>query len=50
VSGEVGKLLAARAKESGVGAVTWDRKHGQKFHGRTAELLKAMQGGGVKLV
>lgn len=49
VSSEVGALLATRAKSSGIEAVSWDRQHGQRFHGRIAELLKAMQNGGVQL-
>lgn len=47
---KVGEALAQRLKEVGVEGVHWQRKNGQRFHGRIARLLEAMQEGGVKLV
>ena len=45
----VGKRLAERAKAAGIDAVHWDRKHGQKFHGKIKELLQTMQAEGLPL-
>ena len=45
----VGKLLAERAKAAGIEAVHWDRKQGQKFHGKIKELLQTMQAEGLPL-
>ena len=45
----VGKRLAERAKAAGIGAVHWDRKHGQKFHGKIKDLLQTMQAEGLPL-
>ncbi|CAL8465042.1 g4577 [Coccomyxa elongata] len=45
----VGKLLAERAQEAGVPAVHWERKHGQKYHGKVKELLTNMQEAGLPL-
>ncbi len=46
----VGELLARRAQEAAVDNVHWERKRGQRFHGKIAALLTAMQSGGLKLV
>jgi large subunit ribosomal protein L18 len=43
----VGKLLAARAKEAGVGAVVFDRG-GYLFHGRVKALADAAREGGLE--
>ena len=45
----VGELLARKAQEHEIVAVHWERKYGQKFHGRFKALLEAMQKGGVTL-
>ena len=45
----VGRRLAERAKAAGIGAVHWDRKRGQKFHGKIKELLQTMQAEGLPL-
>jgi large subunit ribosomal protein L18 len=42
----VGKLIAARAKEAGVGAVASDRS-GYKYHGRVAALVEAAREDGL---
>lgn len=43
----VGKLLADRAKQKGIGAVCFDRG-GFKFHGRVRALADAAREGGLK--
>jgi large subunit ribosomal protein L18 len=43
----VGKLLADRAKQKGIGAVCFDRG-GFKFHGRVKALADAAREGGLK--
>jgi large subunit ribosomal protein L18 len=43
----VGKLIAARAKEKGVGEVVFDRG-GYLFHGRVKALAEAAREGGLK--
>jgi large subunit ribosomal protein L18 len=44
---EVGKLLAQRAKEAGVGSVVFDRG-GYLYHGRVKALAEAAREGGLK--
>ncbi len=44
---EVGKLLAARAKEAGVSTVVFDRG-GNKYHGRVAALADGAREGGLE--
>jgi large subunit ribosomal protein L18 len=44
---EVGKLLAARARERQIAAVAFDRA-GYKFHGRVKELAEGAREGGLK--
>ena len=44
---EVGKLLAQRAKDAGVGAVVFDRG-GYLYHGRVKALADAAREGGLK--
>lgn len=46
----VGMMLAQQLKAVGVEGVHWQRKQGQKFHGRIARLVEALQDGGVRLV
>jgi ribosomal protein L18 len=46
----VGELLAARAAAAGVEGVHWQRKAGQRYHGRLAALITSMQAQGLKLV
>ena len=46
----VGELLARRAQQAAVDGVCWERKRGQRYHGKIAALLTAMQSGGLKLV
>jgi ribosomal protein L18 len=50
VSCRVGELLAERAAAAGIDGVSWQRKHGQKYHGRVASLITSMQDKGLKLV
>ena len=45
----VGELVAKKAKEKDIPAVHWERKHGQKFHGKVKALLEAMQREGLPL-
>ena len=44
---EVGKVIAARAKEKGVGEVAFDRS-GFKYHGRVKALADAAREAGLK--
>ncbi len=46
-AGEVGKLLAERAKEAGVGRVVFDRG-GYKYHGRVKTLADGAREGGLE--
>jgi ribosomal protein L18 len=46
----VGELLAQRAVAAGIDGVSWQRKQGQKYHGRVASLITQMQDSGLKLV
>lgn len=48
VSHEVGKVLAARAKEAGVSAAVFDRS-GYKYHGRVKALAEGAREGGLKV-
>jgi len=43
---KVGELVAERAKEQGVGAVTFDRA-GNQYHGRIAALAEGAREGGL---
>ena len=43
---KVGELVAARAKEQGVGSVVFDRA-GNKYHGRVAALADGAREGGL---
>lgn len=45
----MGKLIAKRAKEANIESVAWVRKHGQRYHGKTAALIVAMQSAGLPL-
>jgi large subunit ribosomal protein L18 len=46
-AGEVGKLLAARAKEAGLARVVFDRG-GYKYHGRVKSLADGAREGGLE--
>jgi len=46
----VGELLARRAQQAAVDGVHWERKRGQRYHGKIAALLTAMKAGGLPLV
>jgi large subunit ribosomal protein L18 len=43
----VGKLLAAKCREKGIGSVVFDRS-GYKYHGRVKSLADAAREGGLK--
>ncbi len=45
----VGTMVAERCIEAGVDAVHWDRKQGDKYHGRNKAMLEAIMAKGVKL-
>ena len=46
----VGEVLAQRAAAAGIEGVSWQRKQGQKYHGRIASLIESMKQSGLKLV
>jgi large subunit ribosomal protein L18 len=46
-AGEVGKLIAARAKEAGLSRVVFDRG-GYKYHGRVKSLADGAREGGLE--
>ncbi len=46
---EIGAVLAFRAKAASVQHVHWDRRKGEKYHGKLAALLEAVKDGGVQL-
>jgi len=46
-SKEVGRLIAARAKELGIGQVVFDRG-GYRYHGRVKALAEGAREGGLK--
>lgn len=46
----VGEVVAQRAREAGVDAVHWPRKHGQRYHGKIAAMIEALKAQGVKLI
>lgn len=46
---KVGQVLAQRAASSAIPAVHWDRKAGQRYHGKAAALLQSMQQAGLPL-
>lgn len=45
----IGELLAQRAKAAAIDSVSWQRKQGQRFHGKVEALLTAMQSSGLPL-
>jgi large subunit ribosomal protein L18 len=45
---KVGELVAARAKDAGVGAVVFDRA-GNRYHGRVAAIADGAREGGLSL-
>lgn len=45
----IGELLAQRAKAAAIDSVSWQRKKGQRFHGKVEALLTAMQSAGLPL-
>jgi len=45
----IGKLLAERALAKKVEAVHWERKQGQKYHGKIAAVIESMQAAGLPL-
>ncbi|MDQ1604659.1 MAG: large subunit ribosomal protein [Actinomycetota bacterium] len=45
---KVGELVAARAKDAGVGAVVFDRS-GNRYHGRVAAIADGAREGGLSL-
>jgi large subunit ribosomal protein L18 len=46
-AGEVGKLIAERAKAAGIEKVAFDRS-GYKYHGRVKALAEAAREGGLQ--
>lgn len=47
--GRIGEAVAQRARQAGVDAVQWQRKRGQRYHGKVAALIEALKAQGVKL-
>ncbi len=45
----IGTILAARAKAASIEHVHWDRRKGEKYHGKLAALLDAVKDAGVQL-
>lgn len=45
----IGTILAGRAKAASVDHVHWDRRKGEKYHGKLAALLEAIKDAGVQL-
>lgn len=43
-------MIAERAKAKGINGVQWIRKPRQRFHGKVAALVTAMQEAGLPLV
>ncbi len=48
-AGVVGKLLAERALAQKVKAVHWERKQGQRYHGKIAAVIESMKAAGLPL-
>jgi ribosomal protein L18 len=48
-AGVIGGILAKRALEKRVEAVHWERKHGQKYHGKIAAVIDSMKAAGLPL-
>ena len=46
---DIGKILGSRAKAANVEQVHWDRRRGEKYHGKLAALLDALKEAGVQL-
>ena len=46
---EIGNVLGSRIKAANLSAVHWDRRRGEKYHGKVAALLEAVKGQGVQL-
>ena len=46
---DIGTILAARAKAASLEQVHWDRRTGEKYHGKLAALLDAVKHAGIQL-
>lgn len=46
---EIGTILASRIKAANLQSVHWDRRRGEKYHGKIAALLDAVKGEGIQL-
>lgn len=46
---DIGTILGSRIKAANLDAVHWDRRRGEKYHGKIAALLEAVKGEGVQL-
>lgn len=46
---DVGAILASRAIAANVNQMHWDRRRGEKYHGKLAALLDSMKETGVQL-
>lgn len=46
---DVGAILASRAVAANINQVHWDRRRGEKYHGKIAALLDAVKETGVAL-
>ena len=46
---QIGLFLALRIKAANLQSVHWDRRRGEKYHGKIAALLDAVKGEGIQL-
>ena len=46
---DIGTILGSRIKAANLNAVHWERRRGEKYHGKIAALLEAVKGEGIQL-
>ena len=46
---EIGTILGSRIKAANLNTVHWERRRGEKYHGKIAALLEAVKGEGIQL-